>query len=42
MEESNGGRPSKVFIVTMDMAKELCMVSNTPKGKETIKDLRKL
>jgi len=25
------------YIVTIDMAKELCMVSNTPKGKETRK-----
>jgi len=27
----------KDYIVTLDMAKELCMVSNTPKGKETRK-----
>lgn len=27
----------KDYIVTIDMAKELCMVSNTPKGKETRK-----
>ncbi len=31
------GRPSKDYIVTLDMAKELCMVSNTEKGKETRK-----
>ena len=30
-----GGRPSIDYIVTIDMAKELCMVSNTSKGKET-------
>ena len=32
-----GGRPEKDYLVTMDMAKELCMISNTPKGKETRK-----
>ena len=32
---SNGN--SKDFVVTLDMAKELCMVSNTEKGKETRK-----
>lgn len=29
------GQDSIDYIVTIDMAKELCMVSNTPKGKET-------
>ncbi|WP_419767230.1 phage antirepressor KilAC domain-containing protein [Arcobacter sp.] len=30
----NGSNPKIDYIVTMDMAKELCMVSNTPKGKQ--------
>ena len=34
---NNPGRPTEDYIVTMDMAKELCMVSNTVKGKETRK-----
>ena len=33
----NGKATQKDYIVTLDMAKELCMVSNTPKGKETRK-----
>ena len=32
-----GGRPELDYIVTMDMAKELCMLENNPKGKETRK-----
>ena len=31
------GQTSIDYIVTMDMAKELCMITNTPKGKETRK-----
>jgi len=31
------GVKAKTYIVTLDMAKELCMVSNTKKGKETRK-----
>lgn len=31
------GRPSKEYIVTLDMAKELSMLENNPKGKETRK-----
>jgi len=31
------GRPRKDYIVTMDMAKELCMISNTLKGREVRK-----
>ena len=34
---SNGTSRGIDYIVTMDMAKELCMVSNTEKGKETRK-----
>jgi len=37
LKKSNGGRPEKVFIVTLEMAKELCMIADTPKGKETRK-----
>ncbi len=33
----NGRATQKDYIVTLDMAKELCMVSNTEKGKETRK-----
>lgn len=33
----NGKATQKDYIVTIDMAKELCMVSNTQKGKETRK-----
>lgn len=32
--ESQGGRPSKEFILTLDMAKELSMVERTPRGKQ--------
>ena len=31
------GRPEKEYIVTMDMAKELAMLENNPKGRETRK-----
>jgi phage anti-repressor protein len=36
-KSEKGGRPRKDYIVTLDVAKELCMVSNTPKGRETRK-----
>ena len=35
--ESSGGRKATEYIVTMDMAKELAMLENNPKGRETRK-----
>lgn len=35
--ESNGGRRSTGYSLSLDMAKELCMVEKTPKGKEVRK-----
>jgi anti-repressor protein len=32
--ESQGGRPSKEFLLSIDMAKELSMVERTPRGKQ--------
>ena len=37
VEKSNGGRPKENYIVSLDMAKELSMLENNPKGKETRK-----
>ena len=37
LKESNGGRPMREHIVTLDMAKELCMIEPNQKGKETRK-----
>ena len=34
LSESTGGRPSADHQLTIDMAKELCMVQRTPKGKQ--------
>lgn len=33
MEESTGGRPSTDYEISVDMAKELCMIQRTPEGK---------
>jgi len=37
LKNSGRGRPKKNYIVTIDMAKELCMVESNPKGKKTRK-----
>lgn len=34
MSESTGGRPSTDYEITLDMAKELCMIQRTPEGKK--------
>lgn len=34
MSESTGGRPSTEYDITIDMAKEICMIQRTPEGKE--------
>ncbi|WP_307257805.1 antA/AntB antirepressor family protein [Oikeobacillus pervagus] len=34
MSESTGGRPSIDHQLTIDMAKELCMIQRIPKGKQ--------
>lgn len=34
LSESNGGRPSINHQLTINMAKEICMIQRTPKGKE--------
>jgi phage anti-repressor protein len=34
MLESTGGRPSEDHRLTIDMAKELCMIQRSPRGKE--------
>lgn|GEM_PF-4366739 len=41
MIESNGGRPRKEYAVTVEMAKDLCMVAPTKKGDETRAYFRK-
>jgi len=37
VKNGDGNNAFKDYIVRLDMAKELCMVANTPKGKETRK-----
>jgi len=34
MSESTGGRPSTEYMLTVDMAKEICMLQRTDKGRE--------
>ena len=34
LEESTGGRPSQDHQMTIDMAKEICMLQRTEKGKQ--------
>lgn len=34
MSESTGGRPSKKYEISIDMAKQICMIQRTPEGKE--------
>jgi anti-repressor protein len=34
MSESTGGRPSTEYDITIDMAKEICMIQRTPEGRQ--------
>ena len=34
MEESTGGRPALDYDISIDMAKEICMIQRTPEGKQ--------
>lgn len=34
MSESNGGRPAMEYDITVDMAKQICMIQRTEKGKQ--------
>lgn len=34
MEESTGGRPSTNYEISVDMAKQICMIQRTPEGKQ--------
>ena len=34
MSESNGGRPATEYDITVDMAKQICMLQRTEKGKQ--------
>lgn len=34
MSESTGGRPSKQYDISIDMAKQICMIQRSPEGKQ--------
>lgn len=34
MEESTGGRPATDYDISVDMAKQICMIQRTPEGKQ--------
>lgn len=34
MSESTGGRPSKEYDISIDMAKQICMIQRSPEGKQ--------
>lgn len=34
MSESTGGRPSKEYDISIDMAKQICMIQRSPEGKK--------
>ena len=34
MSESTGGRPSTEYELTIDMAKQICMIQRTPEGRD--------
>lgn len=34
MSESTGGRPSMEYMLTIDMAKQICMIQRSPEGKQ--------
>lgn len=34
-DKSTGGRPRKDYLLSLDVAKEIAMIGNTPKGKAT-------
>ena len=34
MSESTGGRPSTEYMLTIDMAKQICMIQRSPEGKQ--------
>lgn len=42
MSESTGGRPSTEYEITIEMAKEICMIQRTPEGREVRQTLIEL
>lgn len=40
MSESTGGRPSKDADISIDMAKQICMIQRSPEGNRTIDKLK--